>query len=173
MQPSIISKHKPRFRHIGYGFIILIFFALETTRGMFPRLFGAPAMLLMLAVVCIAMFEREIYGAVIGAICGLLLDVTSLNLPYFTALMFMVTGAAVGIISHYFMRNMLSSAFILTAGAMIFYNLTEWLLFFVFRGVDRSAFFFLRFSLLSIIYSLIFVLPIYLLIRKIAKSKSV
>ena len=171
MQP-FTTKQKNKFRHIGYGLIILIFFALETTQGLFPRFFGAPAMLLMLAMVCIAMFEQEIYGAAIGAVVGILLDVTSLNLPYFNALTFMIIGTAVGIISRYFMRNMLSSAFILAFGAMLLYNLVEWIFFYVLRGIDRAGFFFLRFNLVSIFYSLIFLLPIYFIVRRFAMSKS-
>ena len=169
---SLTSKQKSRFRHIGYGLLLLIFFALETTQGLFPRFFGAPAMLLALALVCIAMFEREIYGAIIGTIVGILLDITSLNLPYFNALMFMILGALVGIITHYLMRNMLSTAFILAFGAMLLYNFVHWLFFFAFAGIDRAGFYFLRYNLVGIFYSLVFLIPIYFLIRRFALSKS-
>ena len=162
------SRHK--FRFIGYGILLLICYLLEVVPGTFPRVLGILPMLVLTVVVCVAMFEQEMIGGLFGMAGGLLLDVPSMSWPYFNALMFLIIGIFVGLATHYLIRNMLSTALILTTASLLFYTTVDWILFYVLPGIDRVGYFFLRYRLLAVIYTIAFVIPIYFLIRRLTRS---
>ena len=50
---------------------------MQNTDGFFPQIFGVRALLLIPAVVCAAMFERDIVGMLFGLFAGMLWDITA------------------------------------------------------------------------------------------------
>ena len=59
-------------RRTVFVLLILAVHILQNTRGLFPEIFGVKANLLIPLVICIGMFEREIAGAVLGMLAGIL-----------------------------------------------------------------------------------------------------
>lgn len=64
-------------RRTVFVLLILAVHILQNTRGLFPEIFGVKANLLIPLVICIGMFEREIAGAVLGMLAGILWDSVS------------------------------------------------------------------------------------------------
>ena len=125
---------------------------------------------IIIVVICIAMFEKDLAGALFGLAGGLLLDLTSLQLPGFNAIIFLIIGCAAGLIVSNLLKNTLSSALSLCGGAALIYNIIYWLIFYVFRGVDHALYYFARYMLIEVLYTLLLLIPIYLIMRRFLKS---
>ena len=82
--------------------------------GLFPEIFGVKANPLIPLVICIGMFEREIAGAVLGMLAGILWDSVSPMGDGYNALLLMLAGAAAGLLIDYLMRNNLMTALLLS-----------------------------------------------------------
>ena len=81
-------------RRTVFVLLILAVHILQNTRGLFPEIFGVKANLLIPLVICIGMFEREIAGAVLGMLAGILWDSVSPMGDGYNALLLMLAGAA-------------------------------------------------------------------------------
>lgn len=92
-------------RRTVFVLLILAVHILQNTRGLLPEIFGVKANPLIPLVICIGMFEREIAGAVLGMLAGILWDSVSPMGDGYNALLLMLAGAAAGLLIDYLMRN--------------------------------------------------------------------
>lgn len=164
------NKSGSKFRYIAHCLLLLVCYLLEVTPNLFPTVFGTLPNLIIIVVICIAMFEKDLAGALFGLAGGLLLDLTSLQLPGFNAIIFLIIGCAAGLIVSNLLKNTLSSALLLCGGAALIYNIIYWLIFYVFRGVDHALYYFARYMLIEVLYTLLLLIPIYLIMRRFLKS---
>ncbi|MDR3345042.1 MAG: hypothetical protein LBT21_05580 [Oscillospiraceae bacterium] len=161
MSKSRRDYTRPKHIAAAAGLIILTAL-LQTTDGLFPRPFGAAAFLLIPAAVCCAMFENELAGLTYGLLAGLLWDCANLRLN-FHAIFLCIIGCAVSAVVRRKMRNTLAAAMLLSALALFGYLLAAW----VFAGHTAAAF--VRFTLPSLAYSLLFTPLYYALFGAISK----
>ncbi len=155
----------------------LIFFAtvlltamLQNTAGLFPEIFGARALLLIPATVCIAMFEREISGLFYGLIAGALWDMCSSSSWSYNAILLTIFAFACGALIKYIMRNNLVAAFLLCGVSTLFYCLLRWLILYVVHGYSTSFKVLLTFYIPCAVYTLIFLPVYYFFVRFISKK---
>ena len=104
-------------RRALFALFVLLFYLLQSTPGVFPAVVGVRALFLTSLTVCIALFDREISGALFGAFAGVLWDVVSPMGDGFHALFLLLFGAACGILINTILRNTLFTALLLAAGA--------------------------------------------------------
>lgn len=109
-------------RRTVFVLLILAVHILQNTRGLFPEIFGVKANPLIPLVICIGMFEREIAGAVLGMLAGILWDSVSPMGDGYNALLLMLAGAAAGLLIDYLMRNNLMTALLLSGFACLIYS---------------------------------------------------
>ena len=157
------------FRRISLALIILLVSVLQNTHGYFPQIFGIRALLLIPTVVCVAMYERDIWGLIFGVFAGALWDVFASGAS-FNALFLMTAGFLCGTLINTIMRNNVVTASILTFILSAIYNIFYWLFNFVFAGLDSSVFMFLRYYLPSIAYTTVFTPIIFIIIRAVEKK---
>lgn len=166
-----IEKKKLIFRRISLALILLLISVLQNTDGFFPQIFGIRALLLIPAVVCIAMYERDIWGLILGLFAGALWDVFSSGAS-FNALFLMTAGFVCGTLINTIMRNNVVTASILTFVFSAIYNVFYWLFHFVFTNLDSAAFMLLRYYLPGIAYTTVFVPIIFIIVRSVEKKFS-
>lgn len=159
-----------KLRYIGHSVLLAVCWLLQVTPGLLPRIFGTLPMPVMVCAVCIAMFEKDLAGAVFGLVGGLLTDLNSLHAPGFNAILMMMIGCAVGLLVSNLMKNTLSAALMLNAGALLAYHIVYWFCFYLLGRVEHALYYFARYELVSIVYTLLFVIPVYLLVRRSMKS---
>ncbi len=159
-------------RRICLALILLLTSVLQNTDGFFPQLFGVRALLLIPAVVCISMFERDIYGMLLGLFAGALWDVFASGAS-FNALFLLTVGFICGTLINTIMRNNVVTAGILSVAAILFYVIVYWLFNYVFAGLDSAAFMLLRYYLPSVVYTALFIPLTFIIIRNIEKHFSV
>lgn len=161
------GDNKPKYiRYSIYSAIILIAFALQSTSVAFPEIFGARAFLLVCVAISIAMHEREIPAAIFGAACGILAD-TAAGLEGFNALVLTILCAVCSILISHLMQNNIVTAFVLSAGATVIYEVLYVIVnYCISIGIVpwRQIF---TFYLPSFVYTLIFVPVFYYVIKKV------
>lgn len=159
-------------RRICLALILLLLSVLQNTNGFFPQIFGVRALLLIPAVVCISMFERDIYGMLLGLFAGALWDVFASGAS-FNALFLLTVGFACGTLINTIMRNNVVTAAILSVAAILFYVVVYWLFNCVLTGFDSAAYMLLRYYLPSVLYTAVFIPIMFIIIRNIEKHFSI
>ncbi len=157
------------FRRLSLAMIILLISVLQNTDGFFPQVFGIRALLLIPAVVCIAMYERDIWGMMLGLFAGALWDVFASGASY-NALFLLTAGFICGTLINTIMRNNIVTASILTFIFSTLYHLGYWLFNFVISDLDSAAFMLLRYYLPGIAYTTVFVPIIFIMTRSVEKK---
>lgn len=150
--------------------LILLTAVLQNTRGAFPGLFGAGAVLLIPAVVVTAMFERAGAGMFFGLFAGLLCDLCSGGTDGFYAIFLTATGFVCGSLITYFMRNNIVTALVLGLCASLAGCTLYWLFFVLLRGIDSAGYLYVRYYLVSAVYTTAFIPVYYLIIMKLSEK---
>lgn len=156
-------------------FVLLILLAhlVQHTPGWFPAFFGIRAYFLLTFTVCLGLFEREIAGAMFGLFAGVLWDTVSPLGDGYHAFLFLLIGAACGILINTVMRNNLITALLLNTGAHLLYAVLYTVLFTVAQGIDGAGWLFLRYFLPSALVSVLFTPIVYLLVRFVMRRTRV
>ncbi len=125
-------------------------------------------MLLIPAVICIAMFERDIAGMFFGLFAGALWDMHASGAS-FNALFLLTVGFICGTLINTIMRNNIITALLLTAIFVPVYEVGYWFFHYVTVGLDMAGFMFLRYYLPGIVYTVALLPLMFIFIRAIEK----
>ena len=139
----------------AYGLLILLVTLLQATKGLIPPVFGVRPLLVVPLTVCIAMFTGPVGGAAAGIACGILWDLYAARLLGFNALLLLVTGCLCGLLITLLMRNNLLTALLLSAAALLFVGLMNWLCYTLLLQEPEPVFILLRWILPSLGYTLV------------------
>ncbi len=163
------QRKKMIIRRVILALIILTLSVMQNTDGFFPQIFGIRALPLIPAVVCIAMFERDIPGMLFGLFAGALWDIFASG-NNFNALFLLTVGFLCGTLINTVMRNNVVTASLLSAVFILIYSIGYWLFHFVFAGIDSAAHMLARYYLPGAAYTLIFAPIIFIIIRAVEKK---
>jgi len=168
----IYKKEKQRlfWRIFAQSLFLVIVFCCHSTPGLSLRVFGVLPLLLIPFVVCVGMFEHETSGAFFGLAAGILWDVVSPRLPGFNAILLMVIGCACGLCVSYLMKNSLISSVYLCFASLLAYQLLDWLCNYCFFGRPGAGYAFWHFYVPQMLYSLVYILPYYFIMRFLVKT---
>ena len=159
-------------RRLCLALILLLLSVLQNTDGFFPQIFGVRALILIPAVVCMAMYERDIWGMLLGLFAGALWDITASGAS-FNALYMLTVGFVCGTLINTIMRNNVVTAMILSTLATLIYNIGYWAVSFVGGGMDNSGFILIRYYLPSILYTMLFIPLTFITVRAVEKKFAV
>ncbi|MBQ7837992.1 MAG: rod shape-determining protein MreD [Clostridia bacterium] len=159
-------------RRLCLALILLLLSVLQNTDGFFPQIFGVRALILIPAVVCMAMYERDIWGMLLGLFAGALWDITASGAS-FNALYLLTVGFVCGTLINTIMRNNVVTAMILSTLATLIYNIGYWAVSFVGGGMDNAGFILIRYYLPSILYTMLFIPLTFITVRAVEKKFAV
>ena len=92
------------FRFFIYFLELYIFYCLEQTPGLTINYLNASPVFLVSSFISIAVWEKEFFDMILGAVCGVFMDM-AFGTPFGTCiLIFGLLGYAVGVISNYFIN---------------------------------------------------------------------
>ena len=160
------------FRRVSLALILLLLSLLQNTDGYFPQIFGVRALLLIPAVVCISMYERDLPGMFFGLFAGALWDVFAGG-GSFNAFFLLSAGFLCGTLINTIMRNNVVTATLLSAIWSLIYNLGYWLFHYVFTSFDSAGFMLLRYYIPSLIYTVALTPLIFIIVRAVEKKFSI
>ncbi len=156
-------------RRVCIAATLVISAMLQNTSGLVPEIFGARAMLLIPATVCVAMFEREIPGTLFGMFAGLLWDMSAPSGGSFNAILLAAVGFACGSLITHLMRNNLVTALLLCSVFTVIQLLAYWLRVYIFGGDFKGALSLLTFYLPSGVYTVLWLPVFYFFTRMLMK----
>lgn len=162
------ERKKLIMRRGSLALILLVLSVLQNTEGFFPQIFGVRALLLIPAVICIAMFERDMAGMLFGLFAGALWDMHASGAS-FNALYLLTVGFVCGTLINTIMRNNIITALILSMVFIPVYVTGYWFFHYIVGGLDMAGFMFLRYYLPSIAYTVLFLPVMFILVRSIEK----
>lgn len=148
---------------------LLLVAILQNTGGLLPSVFGIRAMPLIPAVICIAMFERELPGMFFGVGAGLLWDCVSASGTNRNAILLAVFAFVSGALITHIMRNNIVTALLLCGSGIVLHSLFFFFKDFVFSGHFDGAYKLLTFYIPSCIYTMLFVPIFYFLVMSLEK----
>ena len=92
------------FRFFVYFLELYIFYCLEQTPGLTINCLDARPIFLVSSFISIAVWEKEFFDMILGAVCGVFMDM-SFGTPFGTCiLIFGLFGYSIGVLSNYFMN---------------------------------------------------------------------
>lgn len=159
-------------RRVSLALILLLLSVLQNTDGYFPQIFGVRALLLIPAVVCISMYERDIPGMLFGLGAGALWDIFAAG-GSFNAFFLLTAGFICGTLINTIMRNNVVTATLLSAVWTLIYNLGYWLFHYVFSSLGSEAYMLLRYYLPSVLYTVVLTPIIFIIIRAVEKKYTI
>lgn len=160
------TKHETLIRYSLYVPVLILLYVLQST--LFSRLpiMGAKPLIVPIAAICIAVFEGSVRGGVLGLISGILCDMSFNHPPIVFTIAMTVICLAVGLLSDYVLArgfptflaccvvSLLVCAYIQMSGILL-------------SGGAFSALALM--ALKQLIYSLLFSVPVYYLMRSISR----
>ncbi len=161
---DLINLAKLR-RALIHALLLILLFALQNFLGSYLAPWGVKAMFIPAAVVCVALFEGGVWGAMFGLAAGLMADMSFAENSVLFTLLFPAFGYAAGVLGKFTMRRAFITAFVLSAAALILSALGQ-MFPFLFRS--SSVWAVLKTGLLQVLWSLPFAVLIYFPCRSIA-----
>lgn len=152
-------------------FTVLIIFTaiLQNTNGLFPKIHNAPAMLLIPLTVCIAMFENDVGGMVLGLISGIVWDFYGAHTGFY-AFILVAAGYACSFLIARYMRNNFVTAIVFTAVVSFVCATLYWLIFVLVLGGDGAGRLYFGFYLVSALYTTLLTPIYYFFVRMTAQK---
>ena len=159
-------------RYVIYGIALLLAHIFQNSLTIFPEILSVRPVLLISFSVCIAMFEGEVLGAVVGLVAGALWDTVTVTADGYNALFLMLACAFCGVMLRIFMRNNIMTYVMMNTGITLVYFLSYVLFFITARGIDNGTEMLLRYYLPMSLYSVVIAPVGYLLIRWVNRKFS-
>lgn len=116
---------------ILYSVAVLLIASMQTSPRFFPVIAYARPTPLIIFVVCVAMLEGPVVGAIMGMVAGLLWDLHSFRIFGYYGLMLLGIGLAVGLLVQWLLRANFLSAMLLCISGVAVYTLLDWLICYV------------------------------------------
>ena len=134
------QKQKRSFiiKNAVYTLLILCCYLLQEVPSLL-ELFGVRPMLVAAMVVCISMFEGELYGGLYGLVGGLLCDTAAFHFFGIASVLFLLMGCGCGLLIIHLVQPNHKTAFLLSGAVSFVYGIISHYLIYGMWGYDGSA----------------------------------
>ena len=153
---------------LEYAGLLLLLYILQATVFTHIRIFGVKPLILPVAIMCAALFDGMTTAGMVGLAAGVLCDL-SFNQP---ALQFTIFMTALGIAAGYLFETVISTSFtsflICTTAALFVCAVIQFFGIVVYNGAEILPV--LKTAVIQTVYSAIFVLPLYYIVRGISRT---
>lgn len=163
------AENKEEYKRRAIFALLIVFTAiLQNTKGLFPKIGNASAMLLIPLVISIAMFERDIPGMLFGLFAGFTWDFYSAHIDGYYIIFLTFVGYACAYLISRYMRNNIVTAMVYSLIASLLCSTLYWLFFVVLGFVDGAWLLYYKLYLPSAAYTFALTPLYYYFIRAIA-----
>ncbi|MEG1621268.1 MAG: rod shape-determining protein MreD [Oscillospiraceae bacterium] len=153
-------------KYTTYVAILFGIFIIQNT-PILLEIMGIKPNLLYVCAIAIAMFEGEFIGGIFGIVVGMFCDLGSYNIFGFNSIFLLIVCVAIGLAFIYFMKNSKINLLIMTSLTLLSRALIEFFFVYVIWNLEDVNNILIHQLLPTSLYSLIFAIPIYILIEKI------
>lgn len=159
------ARQKKVVKWIVYIALLLLFYTLQTTAGLF-QIKGIRPILLVSMLVSVSFIEEENTACAIGILGGLLWDLSTGKIMGYSAIVLMVLCIAVSLLGQYFFRVNILNVLLLCAGFIFIYYLIDFIFVYAIWGYNGLGYIALN-KLFTSIYTIVATIPIFFIIKKI------
>lgn len=160
-------RRMTRLRYLLLAVILLLLFVLESLPHLIPSFYlGMPLMVIPMVCV-IGLYEKETAGALFGLFTGMMLDCYSVQGGIYSTVVLFLLGGICGFLGRFIMTENFLSALSLSAGTLLIYLLGKWIVFGLILSANIDPQYLLLYSLPTFVYSLLFTVPLFWLVRVI------
>ena len=164
------KRHKDALTYLFLGLILFILYLFQNVNSL-PAPFGLiPAIVVVYVAVCGSVMG-EYVGSVMGFLGGLLCDTSAPSSYCFNLIVLTALGIACGLLGTRLFTKRFVCTLALSFLALLMYFVLQWFVVGVIFG-NEGFYYLLRYSLPSVLYSVLYVLPVYPLISIINKRNS-
>ncbi len=150
------------------GSLAFLIFSLQRIAGFSFKIGTATPVLLLPFVVIVACFLREWSGFWFGLFSGIALDTVTNGTTFLNTLLFILIGTSAGLIFRFILNRNLKSVLLALLGYSFIYFLIKWFFLSVLPKDPSAGELFLRYHLTSAIYTTLFAIPFFYLIKWLA-----
>lgn len=143
--------------------VILIAYSISVTGGAGK----AKPILLIPVLIALSTSENELVSGIVGALCGLLVDLSCGKLFGFNGVLFLLFGVFASFLFLHLMRKNILNVIVLSAVAAIIQGLLDFFFFYVMWNYDKIRIVFFKITLPSIIFTTIAAPFVYFIIKYI------
>ena len=170
MKMLFLKRHKDALTYLFLGLILFILYLFQNVQSLPSPLGLIPAIVVVYVAVCGSVMG-EYVGCIMGFMGGLLCDTSATSSYCFNLVVLTALGIACGLLGTRLFTRRFVCTLTLSFLALLVYFSLQWLVVGVIFG-NEGFYYLLRYSLPSVLYSLLYVLPIYPLISIIDKRNS-
>ena len=123
-----------RYKCIGYGVMVLIFYVLQSAAASPLRVMGQTPYFMLLLTLAVSFRESETFSAFFGLICGFLADAVTGSTVGIRAVFYMFLGFFLAIALQTLFRPLFLSYVLVTLGALAASVILEYLFFILLSG---------------------------------------
>ncbi len=157
------STRTKLFKWLWYCGLGFLFFLIQSA-GFFPPIYGTRPNFLLVWALLSAICEGPYQGAWFGLGCGVFFDIIHMGTAAYFPLMMVIFCFLIGVLIRTILRNNLTTALLLVITAVFLIKFFEWLLFVWLAGADATAFSLVSRTLPSVLYTIVFIPPLYWLV---------
>lgn len=149
------------FRYLAYAIEITVLHIVAGIPGFMPSIFGTKPMILLAVALTVAVFEGEIPAMIVGLICGALCDIGTTNgIGYYTVAL-TILCFVIGYCARNFFVTSFLNAMVIGVVSVALLMIFNFLFFETGReGIDLLGHF-LRHFLVGIVYTVLFLPPLF------------
>lgn len=134
-----MKSNRVFFRYLAFGLEIILLWALQSTPKLLPEIFGAKPFFLLAAALSFSVCVKAVPAVILGAVCGLLADVSAGGtVGFFAFALTLICFAQAQLLDAYINRNLLSAS-VLSLGSIAAVLGLHFLFFFLFAGIADSG----------------------------------
>lgn len=148
-------------RFVAYAIEVCVLYVLSGTPGFLPEILGVKPLLLLPVAITIAVFESEVTAMIFGVICGSLCDIGfGTNIGFYTIALTILCFAFGYCARNFFVTNFTNAMVIgsVTITVMLF---VHFLIFSAGSDIPNLAGHFARHYITKILYTLLFLPPLF------------
>lgn len=143
------------------AFMVVLVFVLSASFQVVPRVFGVTATPLVALTIAAGFFNSELTGFFIGLFSGVLMDVISDKWPGFHTVLLLLIGVTAALLAEHLIHRRFTPCLVMSLALIAGYDLLYWLCFYFSQGL----FYFVRVSVVHIVYTWLFMIPFYWLMK--------
>ncbi len=148
-------------RFIAYAIEIVLLYVISGTPGFMPEILGVKPLLLLPVAITIAVFENETPAMIFGCICGALCDIGfDTHIGFYTIALTLLCFAFGYTARNFFVTNFVNAMVIGTVTITVLLIL-HFLIFCTGKDIPNAGGHFVRHYLIKILYTLLFLPPLY------------
>ncbi len=166
---SMKGLSKDYLKWAAYGLILILTTIVQALPHGLPTIAGGRPLLMIPVVVCIAMFEGPVDGAIAGMAGGLLWDLFSDRLLGFNALILLILCCACGLLSQLLIRNNLISSMLMVCASLIVQGVLDWFFNHVLVRQPEPLYALLHLTIPRIVYTLVLTPLLYLVVYAVCR----